>query len=124
MKKLDAIKIVRDELSDFSEEIDTSDPEWTQILFNKRVSTLIRKRVLRTNKVPRKVLISEIIDSVVKPDPGDEIVEPAQHADEMLHSYGDGPDKREMREAQRSLYRVVELIDEMLSLRSRNDEGD
>jgi hypothetical protein len=114
MKKLEAVKLLRDELVDFSDEVDPSDPEWTQILFNKRVSNLIRKGVVRTKKLPRKVRLTEIVESVLGSKPDDEILERAKESDEMLHSYGDGPAEEEMKAAQNSLLRLIELLDKAI----------
>jgi hypothetical protein len=107
------LQLIREELAEFQEEFDVSDPDWTQILFKKHVSSLINRGVLKTRRLPRKVRLIEIIE-LVGLDDDREIVDLAEQFDEVLQAYGEGPSKDEMREGLRSLGQVLVLLEKII----------
>jgi hypothetical protein len=113
MNRQKAMQLLIDELIEFVGEIDVSDPEWTQILFNKRVSSLIRKGVVRTRKLPRKIRLADIIELVVDREVhhGD-ILADAEQFDDVIRSYGEEPDRESMEEARDSLEKLIESLKE------------
>src|SRR5438445_10277057 len=119
MKSQKATEILRNELVEFEDEFDTSDPEWTQVMFNRRVSTLIRKGVIRTRKLPRKVRLTEIVEILFHSDEYEEnynaLIEQAQEFDNVIQSYRGEPDKAEMENAHESLNKLVEWLNGLLN---------
>lgn len=110
MDSRNALKLLLSELNEFEGEVDTSDPEWTQIIFNKHVSSLINKGVIRTKKIPRKVRLAEIIELIFDSEEPSEMLEKAGEFDEILRTYGEGPGKEEMKQAVLALHEVIELL--------------
>ena len=115
MNRKKKLKLLRDELAKFSEDFDTTDPEWSQVLFKKHVSRLIDKGVIRTNKLPRKVRMMDILESLLDEAQTAEIWEQARQLDDVLHSYGDEPDKEAMEEARDSLESIVGVLNDLLN---------
>lgn len=119
MKQSKTLTLIRDELREFADEFEVTDSGWTQILFNKHVSKLINKGVIRTNKLPRKVGLTEIIEFVLRSDKSaldskasrDEIVKQAEIFDNTIHNYRGEPDEEDMEDAERSLKKVIEILD-------------
>jgi hypothetical protein len=111
MNRQKVMQLLIDELVEFGDEFDASDPEWTQILFNKHLSNLIRKRVVRTRNLPRKIRLAEIVELLIDSEKRtDEMMQPAKHFDDIIRSYGDEPDKESMEEARVSLEKVIDEL--------------
>lgn len=115
MNRQKAMKVFTDELIEFVGEIDISDPEWTQLLFNQRVSSLMKKGVIRSRELPRKIRLTEIIELIVDPEMhrGD-MLEHAEQFDNVIRSYGEEPDRESMEEARVSLEKIIESLKEAI----------
>jgi hypothetical protein len=97
-------------LSEFAAEIDVSDPEWTQILLNERISSLIKKGVVETTKLPRKLRLTDILEILDFEMPDGKIWENAERFDDVIRSYGEEPDRESMEEARDSLAKIIESL--------------
>lgn len=110
MKPKKALKLVVDELSGFADEMDVSDPEWTQILLNQRISSLIKKGVLETTELPRKLRLTDILEMLDLQVPDGEFWDNAERFDDVIRSYGEEPDRESMEEARDSLAKIIESL--------------
>ena len=110
MKRTNALKLVVDELSEFAGEMDVSDPEWTQILLNQRISSLIKKGAVETTQLPRKLRLTDILEMLDLQISDGEIWDNAERFDDVIRSYGEEPDRESMEEARGSLARIIELL--------------
>ncbi len=118
MKRLKALLKLRDELKEFYDEFDVSDPEWTQILFHKRVSALIRSGTIKTSKLPRKVGLTDVFELLFgeanAAENYAEVLENTQKFDGILSSYSGEPSEEEMEEAQELLTGIIDKLSESL----------
>lgn len=103
------IKKLLAELEGFVHEIDTTDPEWTQVLFKERVSNLIRDKVLKTDKMPWKVNLTDVLELVLGRVDSD-LLETAETFDDALSSYGAEPDEDEMNHAYDAVVEIVKRL--------------
>jgi len=110
MKRRNTLQVVIDELREFVGEIEPSDPEWTQILFNQRISSMLRKGALKSSKLPRKIRLSELLDLLDLDVPYDDVANSVEQFDDVIRSYGEEPDRATMEEARSSLENVIEFL--------------
>jgi hypothetical protein len=115
MIQIKALQKLREELAEFDDEFDTTDPDWTEVLFRKHVTELLTKRVIRTKKRPRKIGLADLIELVFRSDNSehgyDPLLEAAQEFDVLLSSYNGEPDEEEMKEARNNLRKVINLLE-------------
>ena len=110
MERKKAITLLIEELSEFADEIDVSDPEWTQILLNQRISSLIKKGVVESTSLPRKLRLADILGMLDFEIPDGEIWDDAERFDDVIRSYGEEPDRESMEEARDSLAKIIESL--------------
>jgi len=110
MNRKKTLKIVVDELGQFADDMDISDPEWTQILLNQRISSLIKKGVLETSELPRKLRLTDILEMLDLEMPDGGIWDNAERFDDVIRSYGEEPDRESMEEARDCLAKIIESL--------------
>jgi hypothetical protein len=117
---LAAVAKLRDELTAFAEEFDSSDSEQMEVALDTRISNLISEGFIKIKKNQSNLHLDDVLAYILKISDGHELIENARVFHTLISSYGGEPTDDDMDDAYSILTDLIEKISKTKGIAAPN----
>jgi len=107
---LSAVGTLLSELKEFAEELDVTDPGWTEVMLDTHISNLIGKGTIKAPRWRKNLRLDDVFDLVFRDEATDDLRERVQMFQDLTNTYRGEPDREDMEEATSVLSEIIERV--------------